>query len=218
MIIIFSVAGAMVPLGIYGLLPVIAVLIQAGYDHRTVLPIIVSNSVFNMLVPFYDAGFIWRTGFRQVLLAVMMGITVGLLLRVLKARDRNLFKDHNLRIESGKMNFLLIAVFIAVGCIGVAGIYLIFGALADVTFNKYLLPGAMNFVFTNSSTSFIPQYFSRHDISSPSFLLVLTLAAMLMDLTRWSACLAMLKLRGFVLYLGCFIIWIVSLALPAFLK
>jgi hypothetical protein len=218
MVIAFSAAGALLPLGAFGLLPVVVILVKAGYDHRIILPALVSNCVFNMLVPFCDSGFIWRTGFRQVILAVVRGVSVGVVMRLLKSWATDLFRDQNSNVESGRENFLLNAYHAVIGSISFAGIYLIVGVFADVTFNKYLLPGGMNLVFTDSRTSFIPLFLSRHDISSPSFLLVLTLVTMLMDLARWSACLAMLKFRGIVLYAGCFIVWLFSLALPAFIK
>jgi hypothetical protein len=62
----FSLLGALLPLGPYGVVPVFSALLAAGLRPFIALPLLISNAVFNMLIPYNDVGFAWKTGTNRV--------------------------------------------------------------------------------------------------------------------------------------------------------
>ena len=62
------------------------------------LPLLISNSLFNMLLPYTDVSFIWSTGIKRVILAFIAALLLGILLMINKKSDE-LIKNEILNNE-----------------------------------------------------------------------------------------------------------------------
>jgi uncharacterized membrane protein YraQ (UPF0718 family) len=217
-IVLFSFIGIILPLGTFGVIPIIIVLLIVKFKSHAVFSLLVSNIIFNMIVPFIDPGFIWKTGFLQVVLAFTAGVTIGLLLRLLKTNENIIFKIHDIGFDEKNPFSISIVKNILNKTIIKVVPFIIVGVIINLLFQKYIFSGFFNEIFSNSKTSFIPVFLAKHDVASPTFLLAMTLFTTLMDLTKVSALLFLLKIKGLGVFFGFCLFLIIMLAVPAFIK
>jgi uncharacterized membrane protein YraQ (UPF0718 family) len=217
LIAVFSLCGIVLPLGIYGAVPIITALLAVGFRFYMVLPLLISNVMFNMLVPFNDPAFIWKTGIRQVVFAFIAGIIAGIVLMVLKINWEEMFRFKNMPILQDKPVRLKAVFQIIDKYIKILAIYILIGVIVDIVFRSYVLQSMINVIFTNPYTSSIPGFFASHDVSNPFFLLTFRIAYMLMDFQKLSVLIAVSRPKGLIMYLGYYLTLAVILAIPAFI-
>lgn len=213
----FSLIGILLPLGIYGIIPLIAAMLAVGFGSHTAGALLVSNVLFNMLVPFNDPSFVWRSGYRQVLLAFAAGLGAGIILYAGKVLNSKILRQKympSIREHSSNIRMFLMIIDDSIKKLGV---FLVFGAIAEAIFQKYLLSNIVNAFYYNSFTAAIPTFFGRHDVSNPLFLLTFTIIYMLMNMINLFALAAIFKFRGLVSYFGYYLLLAVILAIPAFI-
>lgn len=208
--VLFIVTGMILPLGSFGIIPIMAALIITGFKPYIVLPMFISSAIFNILVSYNDISFVWRTGYRRVILAFVIGLAFVFILKISKISVR--FSNFP-KLENNKINFKGI-VAVAGDMINKLGLFLVVGIVADTLFNAYLLPGIIDAIF--KSASFIPKFFGSLNVVNPFFLLAITLIKAMFDLTRLSALMSFFKLKGFIIYYAGFAAFTVLLAASAF--
>lgn len=217
LILLFSLCGILMPFGLYGVIPLVAVALAVGFNGYAVSSLVVSNVLFNLTVPFHDPGFVWRTGYRQVILAFVAGVLAGLLLYTGKRQAESFFRQRNLPVPDASRSMILGFLRMTDDSIKKLGLFLAAGAIAESIFRGYLLSVLLNAFYYTSFTASIPVFFARQDVTNPFFLLVFVIVYMLMNMVNLSALLAMLKPKGIAAYFVYFILWAFLLAIPAFL-
>lgn len=213
----FSLLGAALPLGPYGVVPLFGALASAGLKPFAALPLLAANSVFNMLIPYNDVSFAWKPGAKRVVLALAAAVLAGLLLRMLKDGGRGLLRAGGINepgvIAGGRRKLMSILS----ANIGLAGPFLIVGVVFDVIFHKYLWWEIITFITHNSYTNFLPGFFARYNVANPFFLLAITLAFVLLDFARTSAYALIFRLKGLAIYYTYFAVLILLLGISAFI-
>jgi uncharacterized membrane protein YraQ (UPF0718 family) len=216
-VVLCSLCGLILPLGIYGILPVAAAIFAAGFKSYAAGALLVSNVVFNMLVPYTDPGFIWRTGLKQVVFAFIAGFTAGILLTLLKDTEGKIFRLKNMPVLPDNLSRFRKVFVLADDSIKKLGLFLVAGVVADTLFRRFILGTVVDAFYASPVTRAIPNFFGGQDVSNPFFLLTFTIIYMLMNLVIFSALTSILKFRGLILYFGYFLAWAVILAIPAFI-
>jgi|GEM_PF-3546850 len=216
-IALLSICGAVLPLGIYGILPIIAALLAAGFNTYAAGALLVSNVMFNMLIPGNDPGFIWKTGYEQLVFTLIAGFTAGLLLLLAGKRETVAVRPRYLpqiKEDPSKPKML---VLLADDSFRKLGLLLVAGVIADTVFQRYMLGGIVNAFYSNPVTEAIPTFFGSQDVSNPLFLLTFKIIYMLMDLINLFVLSAVLKFRWLISYFCYWLLWTVVLAIPAFI-
>jgi hypothetical protein len=216
-IMIFAAfVGMILPLNVYGIIPLIVAALAVGMDFYWVSPLLVSNLLFNMQVPYIDPGFIWRTGIPRLILAGLMGIFAGVLLKAVNAHSDNLVIHRRQGLFPGRpvtwqeiLSFSGVTVSILLVCLA-------FGTIVNTLFQHFAWIRLMQILYTTPQTSFIPRFFGGFNVSNPLFLLAITVGATLLDLTKMAALFAVLKCKGISLIAGYFFIWALLLAASMF--
>jgi hypothetical protein len=197
-------------------IPVIAALLAIGFQPFVSLPLLFSNSVFNMLVSWTDPSFTWKTGFLRVAFAMGCGIILGLFLKVCNFKTNKLIHNGSLPVFHGKPPQLSGLWSVFREAIMKMAILLVCGVVIDNLFHKYLFWNMLNQVYTNPSTSFIPRIFSGLDVVNPFFLITLSIFGVLLDLTRLSGLLVLFKKKGIILYFSYFFFLVIITGISAF--
>jgi uncharacterized membrane protein YraQ (UPF0718 family) len=217
-VVLAAIGGMILPLDIYGMIPIAAALLAREFRFSMVLPLLISNLLFNMLVPFTDPGFIWRTGIPRVILAWITGITVGVLFAALKSDAGNLRNGKGIKVLSGEsLNIKNIIVNSGWNIIIAAG-FLILGATAHSVFHRILWANFIQMLYTSPQTAYLPRWFAGLNVTNPFFLLAITMALTLMNLTRLLALFIILKPRGVLFYIIYNLAWCILLAVPIFFR
>ena len=86
--VLFIVIGMILPLGSFGIIPIMAALMILGFKPYIILPMFVSSTIFNILISFNDISFVWRTGYRRVILAFVIGLAFVFILKISKISVR----------------------------------------------------------------------------------------------------------------------------------
>jgi uncharacterized membrane protein YraQ (UPF0718 family) len=216
-IIVASFLGILLPLSTFGVLPILFVLLKLEFRMYSVLPIIFSNIIFNMLIPFNDPSFIWKIGIKRVILAFVIGIFAGIILKSLKNSDKitkvNIISDmfdKHLSIKS--------IINTIHKSITITGVYMIFGVFINTIINDYILYSLTSKVFSSQYTAFLPRFFGKYNVVHPGFLLAICIIYSLLNFTNLSAVLVILKPKGFIIYVSYFAVWAIILGSTIFLK
>ena len=216
-IALLSLCGAVLPLGIYGIIPLIAAFLTVGFNTYATGALLVSNVMFNMLIPGDDPGFIWKNGYRQLIFAIIAGFIAGLLLLVVGKRETVAIRPGYLpqiKEDPSKPKML---VLLADDSFRKLGLLLVAGVIADTIFQRYMLGGIVNAFYYNPITEAIPTFFGSQNVSNPLFMLTFKIIYMLMNLNNLSVLSAVLKFKWLVRYFCYFLLWAVILAIPAFI-
>jgi uncharacterized membrane protein YraQ (UPF0718 family) len=216
LIIAFSLLGIILPIGIYGIIPIVSALIFIGFKEYVVVPIVFSNSLFNTLVPYSDPSFIWKTGILRVGFAFSSGIIIGLIFKVFRSRMKNSIKSSTLTVIETQAINLRNLILLFLRNVEILGKYLLIGITIDVIFHKYILFQSFSLFDTNHYLSLIPKFFSTHDVVNPYFLITMLIARMFLDLTKMSGIIAILNNRGLFRYFAYFIVLATLLSSSAF--
>jgi uncharacterized membrane protein YraQ (UPF0718 family) len=217
MIGIFSIFGMIFPLNTYGLIPIFIALTYSGFRMYSLLPLLISNALFNMLVPFTDVSFVWRTGIRRVIFAFVVANMAGIILRKLENKCCRLLREDVIAKFAKKPERIIDFINILRKSIVIMGIYLIVGVIVDTIFHKYIWWDILDLLTKSQYTSFIPEFFAGYNVVNPFFLLAFTILFLLMDFIKMSALLTVFKLKGLIIFYSYFIIIAIILGTSAFL-
>jgi uncharacterized membrane protein YraQ (UPF0718 family) len=201
-----SLFGVLLPLNTFGILPIVFVLLHARFKAYMVLPIIFSNTIFNMLISFTSPDFVWHTGIRRMLIAFVAGIIAGVILRVI------FFKKHVFKINEIPADFSkplnIRSMFENVNQnIKLMGFFIIGGVLLNTIFDKYIINNLTSMVFANQYTSNIFHFFEGHNLVNPLYISAINIVYSILDFRTLAAVLVILKPKSFVLYLCYFTLW-----------
>ena len=217
LIAIFPLCGILLPLDAFGVIPIAVALIAVGFKYNFVIPLIFSNALFNMLVPFNDPTFIWERGVRRVIVAYLAGLLIGLILKKLDWEEESYIKLKDLpKIDMDKISKKDIIIFIKKN-IDVMGIYLLLGVILETIFHRYVLVNTVAWLYSNKISSGILYNMSGRDVVNPYFLLTMTIIYMLINMTKLFAMLRILKIKGIVTYFGLYMLIAGLLSISAFI-
>ena len=194
-----SFFGILLPLQTYGILPIAFVFLQMGMRVYVVLPILFSNILFNTLVPYYDASFVWKNGYPRILFAFLAGISMGIIIRFLAdkkwAFQLNKMEtklDPSFHVRSYFKNVHHQLMFI--------GIFLISGVVLNVLFSHFILNVFLDAVFTSPEFSELSRTYPRLNVVNPFFLLALATFYTVINITNLSGLFALIKPKGVFIY------------------
>lgn len=216
-IALLSLTGVILPLGIYGIIPLIAALLAAGFNNYAAGALLISNVMFNMLIPGSDPGFIWKNGYRQLILAFIAGFAAGLLVLITSKGEGSAVRQRympQIKEDPSKPKML---VLLADESFRKLGLLLVAGVIADTVFQRYMLGGIVNAFYSNPITEAIPTFFGSQNVSNPMFMLTFKIIYMLMNLINLFVLSAVLKFKWLIRYFGYYLLWAVALAIPAFI-
>lgn len=211
-----SILGILLPFNTFGMLPLFFVFLNLGYKYYQVMPALLSNFIFNMSVPFKDPTFVFRTGYKRVLLAFVIGVIAGFLLRKIRNTEWA-FSNKQPEILYKSIGISNILNHINQN-INLMGIYMILGVIINRLFNDYVMYTLTTQVASNSVTAFIPRYMSTFNVVSPGFLLALCVIYALLNISNISALLLVLKPKGLMSVVVYYIVWIMILAINMFIR
>lgn len=225
-IALLSLTGIILPLGIYGIIPLIAALLAAGFNGYAAGALLVSNVMFNMLIPGSDPGFIWKNGYRQLIFAFIAGFAAGLLVLLASNGEGSAIASKGegsavrqrympgIREDASRPKMF---VLLADDSFRKLGLLLVIGVIADTVFQRYMLGGIVNAFYSNPITEAIPTFFGSRNVSNPMFMLTFKIIYMLMNLINLFVLGAVLKIKWLIRYFGYYLLWAVVLAIPAFI-
>jgi hypothetical protein len=183
-------------------------LVKAGLKPHLVLPAMIANYLFNMLVPFTTPHFTWATGYLRIIVAFCIAALGGLLLiPSTKVQNRIQIKN-NLDFYTDTEGIRSIPRSVG-RVIGALGAYIVCGAAAETIFRQYVLFSVTSQVFSNESTGAITNAFMRFNVVNPLFLLAVDFLYALVNFVGISALLSVFKVKSFFL----FVFYIASCAL-----
>jgi hypothetical protein len=220
--LIIMAAGAMIgmllPLGPYGMLPILAVGLVGSLRLYHVLPFYTTGMLFNTSIPFTQNNFLWNSIPGRVLLALSVGMAAGLLIKLLKLEKEHVIRLHiadQLAPKSGNMAQVFKA---AVTGVYIIGSYLVLGAAANVLFHRYLFPDFITWVYSNPSGFELAKVFLTHNASTkPLFLVSVVIVNTLLDLMAASGLLLIFRIKGVIGYYAYLSLWVLLLMSSIFI-
>lgn len=199
LVITAALIGMLIPMGPFGLLPLAIVLYAAGVQAFLIVPFLLSNSIFNLLVVFNDPWFVWSTGIRRILFAFISAVLAGVLIHLSEISDTKLISKRvteDIRsdafpemVKSLGKKILMLFLFMTAGVI------------LDAFFNKFALWKIFELFYMNPQTARIPQFFSSYDVDRPFFMLLLVIFKLFTNLTAMTAMVFTFKRKGIVLFI-----------------
>ncbi len=214
-IIATSLLGILFPLEIYGLIPIIAALSKIGFPLYTTLPLIISNTLFNTLVPFFDPSFTWRTGIPRIVMAFLAGIIAGVIAKTFRFANNGFLKRSILNPVFHKPESAVETIKSYLKSLGIIGIYLIIGVIANHFIERFDITQIIFRLAYAPQLGFLAKYFLM--ISTRSlFLLAMVTLNVLINPIRLSGIFTLFGIKGISLYTGylsCLITVLVILSL-----
>lgn len=212
-----ALLGMLLPLNIYGHLPLVLALLAAGFSFAETAPLLIAGTLFNMTIPYTDPGFSWQTGMGRLGIAFGAGILAGILLKrfagsagLLRREASGISKEGGLLFCWSEASRLLQKNLSAFA------LFILIGVIFNQLFFKYVLWSVLQYIYTNPDTNFIPSYFAGLDVVNPFFLQAMNILHMLMNLITLSGLFALLKPKGVLLYIGYYFLLAMLLGSSAF--
>ena len=198
---LFSLVGMVLPLGIYGIIPISVILLYAGFAPYLVIALISSNWLFNMLVPYNSPVFLWSNSIVHLLAAFLAGVLSAIAAKhILK---KPLFHTLNIKSRAVWIRFLA---------------FLVIGSIAGPFFRDHLYRNLMNFLVISPLTS--PLFIKMGgmtNINTP-FILCLTILENMMNLSLLSGLLFLYRKRGVAIhYLSYFAVIVLLVIISLFI-
>ena len=196
---IFALAGMALPLGIYGVVPIAVILLNAGFAPYAVIPLIASNWLFNMLVPYESHVFLWSNSGLQLLTACAAGILSGILAKfIIKGRA---FRLIDFKKKSVWVRF---------------GLFLLIGSFLGPLYRDYLYQNLINHLAVSPSTMPLFGQMGGMIAFNMPFILALSILENMMDMTLLSGLLFLYRKRGLAIHYLSYLAAVVCLAAGSF--
>lgn len=207
--ILASILGMALPMGLFGIIPIMLSAFLIGLRFPLVVPMMVSNFLFNMLVPFTEVGFSWRTIWLRIIIALIMGVAAGVITGLFKVDTGSVLRGNLDGETAGSKRFLSFVN----QYLNKAGVFLIIGLILEVIFKKYFFYNLFNLIDITGMTTVILGVIKGYDVASPVFLFIMVIFYMVMNLKTLSAVIMLFKWKstvGFYLY---YVAWVVILSI-----
>ena len=201
-IALLALCGSALPLGSYGILPLVVVLGAAGLSAPASTAFLVANRFFTMLVPSSDPSFIWRTGYGRPILAVAAGILAGVLLLFVGKGRGSVLRSSAVQADDERPLGPKLAAGLVGGLAWKAAIALVVGVILQAAFQGCVLREIVTFLFTSPATSPVASFFAQRNVVGPLFLLGTWCITVMLDFVGLSALALVLKPKGLLLYVG----------------
>jgi uncharacterized membrane protein YraQ (UPF0718 family) len=201
-IIVTSLLGMLLPIGIYGLIPICVAFTKIGFPLYATLPLIISNAIFNALVPFFDPTFTWRTGLPRIIIAFLAGIIAGVSIKAFRFVDNGVLEKNSLSSLFYKPEGFAQSVKSFFKSLRVIGIYLLIGVCAELLLKRFDIVQIIFQMAYAPQLGFIAKYFLMISTKSLFLLAMVTLTALINPI-RLSGVFTLLGIKGIYLYTGC---------------
>jgi uncharacterized membrane protein YraQ (UPF0718 family) len=213
-LIIFAIStvGLVIPLGTYGIIPIVAYAYSAKCKSYKILPFIVSNYIFNMTIPFTEANFTWKTAPARIIVACLAGVFAGIIAKMFSKKTEGKFFHERLFEISPKEEGLKGLLSFLKACIETTVFFVLFGVVLNSIFHRFIMYDTLKAVYSSPLGSTALKYMNGFNVMNPFFMMALTIANILMDITKLSALSFMLKIRGIAAYILYFLALITILA------
>ena len=216
MILLSASLGMVLPLNIYGIFPLALAVVAAGLPNAAALPMLISNSIFSLLVPLTDSQFVWRTGGYRIALAFVAAVLAGVLIHLLIKPKHTLIKSACLLPHQANLPFWSKMTQVIKSNISSVGIYLIIGVIVHEVMRAYLLDAAISFISNSPGMTSVAMYFAGLNVVNPFFILAMTIANLLMNFAFLSGLFAFFRLKGAVMFIGYFVLIAAALGVSAY--
>lgn len=200
--IVTSLLGMLLPIGIYGLIPICAAITKIGFPLYATLSLIISNSLFNALVPFVDPTFTWRTGLPRIIIAFLAGIIAGVNIKAFRFADNGVLEKNSLSSVFHKPEGFAQSIKSYFKSLWVIGIYLFIGVCAELLLKRFDIVQIIFQMAYAPQFGFIAKYFLMFSVK-PLFLLAMVTLTALINPLRLSGVFTLLGIKGIYLYTGC---------------
>ncbi|MCX7921351.1 MAG: hypothetical protein N3B21_04915 [Clostridia bacterium] len=208
-----SLLGLSLPLGTYGMIPLIAVAAAAGVRIYIIMPVLISSIIFNMAVTFADSTFVWNKAvLGRMSLAFAVGILSGIILKSIKVNEDTLLrrKDLDKLIVTSKGISGITGTLGA--SINIMGIYLLIGVVAATLFQRYMFVDVLGAVYASSAGASFAKFLVGHNATTNVFFgLAVVIINIFMDLLKWSALFLIFKIKGIAAYIIYYSAWTLML-------
>ena len=144
-----SFCGVLLPLGPFGVIPVIAAFTVSGFKACLVFPMMISSVLFNTSIPLGELSFLWKDSPGRIILAFAAGAAAGFIIRLIDPDGEKLLRKdilENLTMRSAGFDGILKDFGNAVY---MTGPYLVLGAAANAVFHRYVLYDSVTWLFRN---------------------------------------------------------------------
>jgi hypothetical protein len=216
-IYISALIGITLPCGTYGAVPVVIGLYMSGTEIFSLIPLLISNFIFNMSIPLLEVNFIWKANAFRILTAVITGVFTGILLRSFKMDGSKILREkpgYNLIIcHHDLKGFILLCK----NFIDSAGLYLILGVTLHIFFDRYIFYSLLKALYSSSVGLYAINYFMGLDVANFMFAAAGQIINRLMDLTALSAFLWLLKFKSVVILYVYYFLIVITLIIPVFI-
>ncbi|MCX8131058.1 MAG: permease [Clostridia bacterium] len=198
--LIASISGVLLPLGSYGIIPVVLSASAAGVGVRLIVSFYISNSLFNTLVPYFENTFTWGLGIKRAIIALLAGVLSSYVIGAIKLTGSRLLRleipENLLGQENGIKRFAFTGNRILLSI----GAYVIIGAVAESFFYAYALGDIRTWFYSASAGLEFARFLTKYDVGNHIFLIAIYVFNSLMSPLKLSSLLALWNIRGVILY------------------
>lgn len=196
-----SVVGVVIPLGTYGIIPIVAAFYFAEFKSYKILPFIVSNYIFNMTIPFTEANFTWKTVPMRIIVACLAGAFAGIIAKMFsKKSEGKIFHERLFKLSVKGDGFKGLLSYLK-ACIETTVIFVLVGVVLNSIFHRFIMYDTLKVVYSSALGSITLKYMNGFNVMNPFFMMALTIVTILMDITKLSALSFMLRIKGIAAYL-----------------
>ncbi len=195
-ILLCSFAGMLLPVNTYGILPVVIGLYVYGYGLPVVIPVLISNFIFNMSVPYTEMNFVWEPNIIRIATAFLAGVLSGIILKLIKTSPRQIIREKSIHELIDKQRKLPEFIRLFISHIESMGLYIICGAIINTLFHRYLFYFLLKQLYSSQLGSNAIDVFMGFDITNSMFVAAGQIINRLMDLSALTAMFFLLKVKS----------------------
>lgn len=191
-----SLAGMLLPVGSFGVVPVMAALWLSGLELPLAVPLLVSNFLFSMYMPLTYAVFVLSlSSLIRIALAFASGVLAGIALSRSGLGAQGVFRrsafERLFAGQENKTNYL----FIFKDYIEMAGLYILAASILRAVFSAGLFYWLQGQFLTSGLGLSASTALSRLNVFSPFFGTTLDLLGRLVDFSALASLIFLLKFR-----------------------
>jgi hypothetical protein len=191
-----SLAGMLLPVGSFGVVPVLAALWLEGMDLPLLLPLLVSNFLFSMYMPLSYAVFVWSGNIIRIVLAFVLGVLAGLVHSRNGAEAQDVFRKSTFEKlfegHRGKKNYLLIFK----DYIEIAGLYILVAAILRSALSAGVFYWLQGQFLTSGFGLAASTALAKLNVFSPFFGTTLAVLGRLVDFSALASLVFLLKFKS----------------------